>query len=270
MSDPSVVRQRFTDLDLIEVDDAGTVHDEFKPLSPSPQNARRKVSFNITSSTSKRNPAAQERDEQVSCFVDLWKLIASVALTLLFILPFLHSWYQYKQGLVAAAHSGNVPIYPSDQLQCADDYNISFSLLHRQIGLATDYCDTPPGIGGSSSHRGEVECMCTNPLEPIAHVPRTPKYNAKWDATHARNAKWASGAAHDYQATPSNQVVLYGDSIVEHFVGTDLGDVTQEAMSVKKQFDLVFDGKAMALGLAGDRVSARVRSNVYFPPLSRC
>ena len=115
--------------------------------------------------------------------------------------------------------------------------------------------------------------MCTNPLAPIAHVPRTPKYSSKWDATHARNSKWASGRpTRNDQATPSHQVVLYGDSIVEHFVGTDLGDVTQEAMSVKKQFDLVFDGKAMALGLAGDRVSARVQSIYFltFPPLSRC
>ena len=258
MSDPSVVRQRFSDLDLVEVDDADTEHDEFKPLSPSPQNGRRKVSFNISSSSGKRNPA-QERDEEVSCFGDLWKLIGSLALTLLLILPFLHSLYQYKQGL-GVAHSGDIPSYPSDQLQCANDYNISFALLHRQIQLATDYCGTPPGTDGGGGGRSEVECTCANPLEPIAHVPLTPKYISKWDATHARNVKWASGTTRSDQAAPSTQVVLYGDSIVEHFVGTDLGDITQETMSVKKQFDLVFDGKALALGLAGDRVSARVLS----------
>jgi hypothetical protein len=259
MTDPSVVRQRFSDLELIDVDDSDTAHDEFKPLSPSPQNARRKVSFNISSgSTGKRN-LAQERDEEVSCFADLWKLIASLAMTLLLIVPFLHSLYQYKQGL-GVAHSGSIPNYPSDKLQCADDYNISFALLHRQIQLATDYCDTPPGMGGGDGRsRGDVECTCTNPLDPIAHVPLTPKYISKWDATHARNVKWANGATRSDRAAPATQVVLYGDSIVEHFAGTDLGDITQETMSVKKQFDLVFDGKAMALGLAGDRVSASAK-----------
>ena len=47
------------------------------------------------------------------------------------------------------------------------------------------------------------------------------------------------------------QVILYSNSIVEQLGETDLGDVTQEAMSVKKQFDAVSDGHAVALGLAG-------------------
>ncbi|KAI2505367.1 platelet-activating factor acetyltransferase [Fragilaria crotonensis] len=172
-----------------------------------------------------------EHDERVNCFGSLWRMIASVGLALLLILPFLYSFYQH----VHRTHF-NIPDYPSDKLQCAHDYNISFAQLHRQIEHATEFC-------GNEDHR---MCSCRTPLEPIARVPGTPQYFQKWDQAHQRNRNVAA------QAT-SARVVLYGDSIVEHLGGTDLGVASQETMSVKKQFDAVFDGQAVVLGLAGDR-----------------
>ena len=227
----SSVRHRFADLDttMMEKEDG---HDEFKPLSRPPLSAGRKV---VVTSTSKQTES-HEHDEHVNCFGNLWRMMASVILLLLLLLPFLYSFYQHTH----LEHS-IIPDYPSDELRCAHDYNISFARLHRQIDRATEFC-------GNEHHR--MTCTCASPLRPIARVPGTPQYFRKWDQTHQRNRKIAA------QAAPA-QVILYGDSIVEHLGGTDLGDVTQEAMSVKKQFDAVFDGQAVAVGLAGDRVSRK-------------
>lgn len=164
-------------------------------------------------------------------------MVASVALSLVLVLPFLYSFYQYNK----LDQSSIIPNYPSDLLQCAQDLNVSFALLHRQTQLATDYCS------------GAQFCSCINPLQPFPHVPSSPQYAKQWDTVFARNV--ADAAAADTLPT----VVLYGDSITEHWTGTDLGDASQETMSVKKQFDAIFeDGQALALGLAGDRVSRRV------------
>jgi hypothetical protein len=239
MSESSFVRQRFADPDnmlLLLNDNDAEAHDEFKPLAPTcPQNVRTKLAIKKAKITAARD------DEDITCFGDLWRLVASAALSLLLILPFLYSLYQYKQ---LSSELQDLPIYPSDLLQCADDYNISFALLHRQIELSSDYCDTAHGASTTTT------CTCTDPLEPIAHVPSSsPLYIPKWDDTFERNKLLAAAA-------DSPRLVLYGDSITEHWVGTDFGEMTQETMSVKKQFDSIFEeGQAVALGLAGDRVS---------------
>lgn len=237
MSESSFVRQRFADPDnmlLLLNDNDAEAHDEFKPLAPTcPQNVRTKLAIKKAKITAARD------DEDITCFGDLWRLVASAALSLLLILPFLYSLYQYKQ---LSSELQDLPIYPSDLLQCADDYNISFALLHRQIELSSDYCDTAHGASTTTT------CTCTDPLEPIAHVPSSsPLYIPKWDDTFERNKLLAAAA-------DSPRLVLYGDSITEHWVGTDFGEMTQETMSVKKQFDSIFEeGQAVALGLAGDR-----------------
>jgi hypothetical protein len=74
-----------------------------------------------------------------------------------------------------------------------------------------------------------------------------------WDHVHETNVKRATSCI------PGDKphVLLYGDSITEHWVGTDMGEADQESMSVKRQFDVIFDEgrQAQAFGLAGDRVS---------------
>ena len=237
MSDSaSSVRHRFADFDTIMMKDEHEhdhEHDELKPLSPSSHNDDGRN--HVVVGCSKRTSTLVQHDERVNCFGSLWRLIASVGLALLLVLPFLYSFYQHTYHT-----QFNIPDYPSDTMKCAHDYNISFAQLHHQIEHAKQFC-------GNDDHS---TCTCTPPLEPIARVPGTPQYFQKWDQTHRRNRKVAAQAS-------SARVVLYGDSIVEHLGGTDLGVASQETMSVKKQFDAVFDGDAVVLGLAGDRVSTQ-------------
>jgi hypothetical protein len=180
-----------------------------------------------------------DREEEISCFGDLWRLVASGLLGLLLISPFLYSFYQYE--------TLPTPTFPSDLLPCAQDYNFSFALLYRSMELATHFCDDDLEV-----------CTCSDPLQPLARVPSTPHYFKAWDDTFARNVKMARGAQ-------SPKIVLYGDSITEHWVGTDLGTETQDALSVNRQFQAIFDqGQAIALGIAGDRVSSFVpRLSIY-------
>lgn len=247
------VRQRFSE-------DTTDNVDELKPLSPasslpsSHHQTSRKCNrkfLRINSKPSHHNHSSDE-EEEITCFGNLWRMVASVALSLVLVLPFLYSFYQYNK----LDQSSIIPNYPSDLLQCAQDLNVSFALLHRQTQLATDYCS------------GAQFCSCINPLQPFPHVPSSPQYAKQWDTVFARNV--ADAAAADTLPT----VVLYGDSITEHWTGTDLGDASQETMSVKKQFDAIFeDGQALALGLAGDRVSRRVgkrRANYHIMLSDAC
>lgn len=238
------VRQRFSE-------DSTDSVDELKPLSPassssSPSsshhhNTSRRCNRKFLRISSKpHHNHSSDDEEEITCFGNVWRLVASVALSLVLVLPFLYSFYQYNK---LGHQSLIIPNYPSDLLQCAQDLNVSFALLHRQTQLATDYCS------------GAQFCSCINPLQPFPHVPSSPQYAKQWDTVFARNV--ADAAAADTLPT----VVLYGDSITEHWTGTDLGDATQETMSVKKQFDTIFDdGQALALGLAGDRVSQSSQS----------
>jgi hypothetical protein len=223
------VRQRFGDHDgtgsQMNDDD-----DELKPLSITPHESLGRFSANSPKRTI-LSPAIQDK---ITCLGDVWKMFASTILTILLILPFIYSCYKYLND-----PPFEVPNYPSDRLTCAREYNISFAELHRKIHMARTFCE-----------EGVTDCPCTDPLRPLARVLSSPQYFSKWDSTHARNRKLAKQVA-----SLSPQVVFYGDSIIEHMLGTDLGARTQDTISVKKQFDNVFGDLAIPLGLAGDRVS---------------
>jgi len=95
----------------------------------------------------------------------------------------------------------------------------------------------------------EKNCQCLSPLIPQARVPNFPQYWERWDATFARNQGLATNSSNP-------DVVMIGDSITEHWLGTDLGEQNPNDMQVKKIFDKLFvngDVHGLALGLAGDR-----------------
>lgn len=252
-----MVRQRFHDSNpdlLMAGDEERSVlvedeenDDEFKPLTlhtNSPHAAARRISTKLNLKAnfmiSQQRDAAE--DDSITCFGNLWRLVASGLLGAVLVSPFLYSFYQYT---INAASRSSIPAYPADLLQCARDYNVSYALLHRQVQRSSStYCSTATAAD---------DCTCTNPLTPLRHVPSSPKYYQQWDTTHERNVQLASESSNKDKM----DVVFYGDSITEHWVGTDLGVSDQESMSVKNQFDDIFGGEAVALGLAGDRVSAR-------------
>jgi len=185
--------------------------------------------------TAKFKDFIADKEEEVSCLGSIWRLVASVILTLVLASPFLFSFYKYAQL--------PMPTYPSDLESCAVENNFSFALLHRQIERSFDFC---PGNFTKQS------CHCSNPFKPIARVPTSPKQFLKWDSTFQRNIQWADSFSDEKRL----RVAFYGDSITEHWLGTDLGVQTQETTSVNHQFQSIFnDGEAVALGIAGDRVS---------------
>lgn len=223
------------DITAISDDSELLLEDEEKPLTAASLGRGRSPGDVGRRLTAKFKDFIADKEEEVSCFGSMWRGLASAVLTFALVSPFLYSLYKHAKI--------NLPNYPSDLQSCAVDKNFSFAALHRQIQGSLRFC--PQNYTRQS-------CHCSNPFKPVARVPRNPEYFLKWDSTLQRNIRLAESFADEEKL----KVVFYGDSITEHWLGTDLGAETQEAMSVNHQFQSIFkDGEALALGLAGDRVS---------------
>ena len=193
--------------------------------------------------------ASTREEKTATCWGDTWRFMASASLLLGPILLFLYSYRNYNKSTAAAQQQANkngIDFDALDSLQCAKDLQIRFSDL---------YYTKPASFCSSSSHTHKTTtCHCTDPLIPLARVQSSPKYWPKWDQTFERNKRLAKNANNiNKNTTTAIRVVLLGDSITEHWVGTDLGEPSAVAMAVNREFENAFHGQALALGVAGDR-----------------
>jgi lysophospholipase L1-like esterase len=176
-------------------------------------------------------------DDDTSCWCDMWRMIASSILTACLLGPLVFSQIRKYHTF----DSPSTEFWPVADLNCTSSLNVDFTALYGVMQGSIYFCD-------DSETRPE-HCACNSPLKPLARIPNAPGFWEKWDATFERNKELAAG-------TSSPDVVMVGDSITEHWVGTDLGEVTHEAMSVHRVFTKLFeqgDVRGLALGLAGDR-----------------
>jgi lysophospholipase L1-like esterase len=101
-------------------------------------------------------------------------------------------------------------------------------------------------------------CQCLNPVLP---VPRTGKLRSRWSLSFQRNLQLiADTVSTNATGTGDLDVVLLGDSITEHWLGTDLGteyttwsehfQVYQELFQNKDNNSNATSG--LALGIGGD------------------
>ena len=95
-------------------------------------------------------------------------------------------------------------------------------------------------------------CTCTTPLVPrYGYVPNSAHQDI-WGATLNRNIELAKKAGNP-------DVVMLGDSVMEHWLGTELGEISTPG--IHHVFNFFFRDKAsrgfdgLALGIAGDHVS---------------
>ena len=166
-----------------------------------------------------------------TCLGDSWRLLASVLLGCIMVAPLVLKYYR----------SSNITTWPSDDLPCAQDLQISYSHTYDKIYKATAYCSETKPL-----------CNCTSPFIP------------KFAADDSRKEQW--GKAFDRNIglakTTSNSnvdVVLLGDSITEHWQGKSMG--RPKYPDIHRVYEDLFQNKqktgidGLALGISGDRVS---------------
>jgi hypothetical protein len=114
-------------------------------------------------------------------------------------------------------------------------------------------------------------CTCQNPLLPY-RPPPSDKYALRWTTAWQRNVALANDAAAAALEQGKDQldVVFLGDSITEHFSGTEMGEPRDRWVENAKVFDNLFQKTkhkhgsstndkqeqvtGMSLGIAGDKV----------------
>jgi lysophospholipase L1-like esterase len=82
----------------------------------------------------------------------------------------------------------------------------------------------------------------------------------RWNATFERNKQLAGQFFDD---DDEFDVVFFGDSITEHWEGTELGTPAWEGVNLvfREEFTRIGGGRldGLALGIAGDRVRTRIK-----------
>lgn len=195
-------------------------------------NVRRQLAYKII----------RAEEEEPSCLGNAWKFVASLLLTAMLLGPLLYTSYQKTLSSSTREESDvDIPdfLLQADQLSCAKNLNITFSQLFMDVKLNNlNPCrTTPPSETG--------DCTCQNPTIPQPRLERE-----QWLATFERNQELVSHAA------PVVDVVLTGDSITEHWMGTSMAEPSTTFFAEKDELwhDLGFDTHALALGISGDRI----------------
>lgn len=132
---------------------------------------------------------------------------------------------------------------PEDMMDCIEKYAIDFVDSFQKIKKATVFCVEETAMD---------KCHCESTVEAAPQSPdRVP--TKIWQAAFAKNTELAN------LAPPDLDVVLLGDSITEHLVGTQLGVLDQEWEQHSLIFEKLFTRQqggeidGLALGIAGDR-----------------
>jgi lysophospholipase L1-like esterase len=187
--------------------------------------------------------AREEVDEDTSFWTNVWKSICSLMLTCILMGPFLYTSYnRYHERLQAPSMkiSSALKFFENaDLLTCAIDLNISYSQIYKDASLSQDatFCrETSKG-----------KCACENPTIASPRKMGNIDKEALWMKTFKRNLDLASSASDQID------VVFMGDSITEQWYGTCFADPISNSDKMIELWDNLFQDRALALGIAGDR-----------------
>ena len=155
-------------------------------------------------------------------------------------LPPISSWLDYLPIIDDTLHRDTDNTQGVNQT-CASDLGLSLEQL---------YADTTNTIKSLCRPLLQHEqCSCSSPLVPLRGVPTQTMYHQRWEKVLAHNKALIA------ERNNSTRVVFIGDSITEHWQGTDLGFSWPFG---GPELKIIFDGlfpDALPLGVGGDRVS---------------
>jgi hypothetical protein len=158
----------------------------------------------------------------------------------------------------------------SDATKVVKDVSVSddVSLLLKKISQSNAFCEVRcyammfPAIVVEIltlfNKTSEPSCNCRNPLIPWRPSSGS-EYGESWERAMERNIALARNAKSHLD------VVLLGDSITEHWMGTELGEPDPNEQENAAVFQDFFSGgkiESLALGIAGDRVRGKKRIRV--------
>ena len=195
------------------------------------------------------NVAARRHEEK------RFQRYVSLAILLVFMISSLFIFYNQQEN---KAHDFKGSKKDSSQVigegQCSSDF---MNDLLKQVSNSIYFCD--------ESVKPE-NCKCRqNPTEAYLRMNnKDPQFEKAWNTTFNRNKKQAAVGAEkdDKDNNKIHDVVLYGDSITEHWQGTsktnaDNSDWQDIHEVFKEKFTSAGGGRVegLALGIGGDRCS---------------
>jgi lysophospholipase L1-like esterase len=171
-------------------------------------------------------------EDDSSCFSNSWKGAASLLMAAILLGPWVYSSYRTHRSSNVGVDASTF-LETADSLGCAAKLNTSFSQLFQDIQYnRTGFC------------RDGVSCRCKNPTIPIK---RTSHFGDAWQEAFERNQNMAANAPKDLD------VVLVGDSIFEHWLGTDIGIRKSTLRNVTELWKSTWEGHAIPLAISADR-----------------
>jgi len=135
--------------------------------------------------------------------------------------------------------------------------NFTNASLTSWLEFAYRAASTPQGNRCFGAPPNNPNCQCAGPLEPAPH-----NQLSGWKAAFARNLDLVNQSKHDDDTY--FDVVMLGDSITEHWLGTDLGYKRTDWQGNNRVYQELFGGRrgddddvasiqGLALGIGGDR-----------------
>jgi lysophospholipase L1-like esterase len=187
-------------------------------------------------------------EDATTCWGDTWKCVASVLLTTLLLAPLVHSHVSHHNATVPQENNSSAFDMPS--LSSCEDISFDTAPLleyMKEIGENNgSFC--------RSDMPSNYRCRCQSPLVAQA------KGMGFWEQARQRNIGLIT--ERPVNATSGRiellDVVFYGDSITEHWMGTDVGVVRRGNAPIQKVFQETFQDKksskyqGIALGISGD------------------
>lgn len=150
-------------------------------------------------------------------------------------------------GVVKVPSLPHVNLHPQNNDMCRDIFNKTIAELMQEVEIFSqpnDWCQNGNPDGS---------CTCQSTLSPSQPSWNSQAKQDLWLRTMERNTQLLK--EHNSEV----DVVLYGDSITEHWLGTELSSRWEQWQGNKEVFDETFgkddaDVHAVAMGIAGDEV----------------
>jgi lysophospholipase L1-like esterase len=191
------------------------------------------------------------RETGHSCLRYTWIILSSsiVIFVFAFLLPKEIQYFTNKSSSIGHGHNHDV---------CYDVFSITIDDLVRRTSQseASDLC-----VEAYKNQRG---CRCRTNGDAYYPDNYPDELKARWNRTTKRNIQLVSPSTQGGGSDVLSEydVVLYGDSITEHWAGTDLGYTFFPWTGVHEAFDRTFNKRGgsgasldgVALGIGGDRV----------------
>lgn len=208
-------------------DEDSVATDDMMPLVPAPPRRRKRMaSFAI---------ASREDEEETSCWGQSWRFLASMFLTTLFVAPLIHShMHRYNNSSPGNQASEDVTKVKLSFRECSKQLHFDYKSVVDAFN-DPNFSNCPPKV---------KKCRCYSTMRAQS------KGVQSWYAAHERNSELARNGT-------NADVVFIGDSITEHWMGTDFGVKRKKNAEVQEVFTNMFSGtnaeyQGVALGISGD------------------